>query len=57
MVNEEVEVEEASIWGQPSDVDFLAPATTVDEYQDMLEEDVADDVWAEEIYAEEIVEE
>ena len=40
---EDEEVEEASIWGQPSDVDFLEPATSVSEYEEMLEEDVADE--------------
>ena len=30
---------EQSIWGQKSDIDFLAPATTKAEYEEMLAED------------------
>ena len=33
------EESEASIWGQKSDLDILAPATTVGEYNEMLAED------------------
>jgi hypothetical protein len=43
---EELEIAEAiaedgeqSIWGQKSDIDFLAPATTKAEYEEMLAED------------------
>jgi len=44
---EEVEeyVEEDSIWGQPSDVDFLEPATSVSEYEEMLEDDISDGIY------------
>ena len=39
------EVEEATIWGQPSDIDWLAPATSVTEHEEMLTEDVATSIW------------
>lgn len=32
------EESEASIWGQKSDIDFLGPATSVGEYNEMLSE-------------------
>jgi len=41
-VEAEEEVEEASIWGQQSDIDWLKPATSVDEYEEMLAEDATD---------------
>ena len=41
---------EPSIWGQPSDIDFLGPATTVGEYEEMIE-DAFDD---EDAYQEDI---
>ena len=31
--------ESPTIWGQQSDIDFLAPATSVSEYDEMLAED------------------
>jgi len=34
---------EPSIWGQPSDIDFLAPATSVEEYEESLQDDCFDD--------------
>jgi len=34
---------EPSIWGQPSDIDFLAPATSVEEYDEMIEDAYDDD--------------
>jgi len=43
------EVEEASIWGQPSDIDFLGPATTVEEYDEMLEDAFDEDSYEEEV--------
>jgi len=43
------EVEEASIWGQPSDIDFLGPATTVGEYDEMLEDAFDEDSYEEEV--------
>jgi hypothetical protein len=36
------EESEQSIWGQKSDVDWLAPATSVGEYNDMLAGDDCD---------------
>jgi len=42
-IAEEIAAEtEPSIWGQPSDVDFLAPATRVGEYEEMLNDDGLD---------------
>lgn len=44
-INEETEIytaadgTPATIWGQKSDIDWLAPATTAEEYAQMVEED------------------
>ena len=46
---------DASIWGQKSDLDVLAPATTVGEYDEMLAEDADVDCVADEASSEEDV--